>query len=129
MSSVIKEKLNTSDFVATGESAQREHREERGEQIRTAETGGTAALLSQNSAQDLRGGWDRIQAGFVDDPRSSVKQADELVASAMKRLAEGFADQRANLERQWDRGEDVSTEDLRLALQKYRSFFQRLLAA
>jgi hypothetical protein len=65
----------------------------------------------------------------VDDPRSSVKKADELVATAMKRLAEGFSQQRTGLEQQWDRGEDVSTEDLRLALQKYRSFFQRLLAA
>jgi hypothetical protein len=117
MSRISEEQLSTSDFVATGDRQPEQHTEE------------SAALLSQNSAQDLRGEWDRVQAGFVDDPRSSVKKADELVATAMKRLAEGFSQQRTGLEQQWDRGEDVSTEDLRLALQKYRSFFQRLLAA
>jgi|SRR5215471_11522482 len=86
-------------------------------------------LLSPNTAQDLRGEWDRIQAGFVDEPRSAVKQADELVAKAMDRLTEAFKKQHSDLEQQWDRGEDVSTEDLRMALQRYRSFFQRLLAA
>ena len=86
-------------------------------------------LLSPNTAQDMRGEWDRIQAGFVDDPRNAVKQADDLVASAMDRLTDGFKKQRTDLEQQWDRGEDVSTEDLRMALQRYRSFFQRLLAA
>jgi hypothetical protein len=63
----------------------------------------------------------------VDEPRRTVEQADELVAEVMKRLAEGFAAERERLEQQWGRGEDVSTEDLRLALQRYRSFFQRLL--
>jgi hypothetical protein len=130
MSRFTGEQLSTSDFVATGEPNQRREEETRREDDtrRTAEDNG-GALLSRNSAQDLRGEWDRIQAGFVDDPRSSVKHADELVASAMKRLAESFSQQRNGLEQQWDRGEDVSTEDLRQALQKYRSFFQRLLAA
>jgi hypothetical protein len=121
MSRATDEQLSTSDFVATGDRAERK-------ETGRAEESDTAALLSQNSAQDLRGEWDRIQAGFVDDPQSSVKHADELVASAMKRLTESFAQQRSGLEQQWGRGEDVSTEDLRLALQKYRSFFQRLLA-
>ena len=73
--------------------------------------------------------WETIQTGFVDEPRQTVEQADELVAEVMKRLAEGFAGERERLEQQWGRGEDVSTEDLRVALQRYRSFFQRLLAA
>jgi hypothetical protein len=64
----------------------------------------------------------------VDEPRRAVEQADSLVASAMKRLAEVFAEERFNLEHQWDRGDNVSTEDLRIALQRYRSFFQRLLS-
>ena len=69
-----------------------------------------------------------VQAGFVDEPRKAVEQADGLVASTMKRLAESFARERANLEQQWDRGDNISTEDLRIALQRYRSFFHRLLA-
>ena len=84
-------------------------------------------LLSPEFAQDLRGRWDRIQTGFVDEPRAAVQQADELVNSAVQKLTEGFAEARAGLERQWDRGTEVSTEDLRIALQKYRAFFQRLL--
>jgi hypothetical protein len=69
-----------------------------------------------------------VQVSFVDEPRQAVQQADTLVASAMKRLAEIFAEERAKLDGQWDRGDDVSTEDLRLALRRYRSFFGRLLS-
>ncbi|GFO62879.1 hypothetical protein M1B72_19215 [Geomonas paludis] len=87
-----------------------------------------APLLSINEANNLRRRWDEIQVGFVDEPRRCVEQADNLVAEAMKRLAETFADERAKLEAQWDRGGDVSTEDLRLALRRYRSFFHRLLS-
>jgi len=65
--------------------------------------------------------------GFVDEPRRTVEEADKLVAAVMQRLAEGFANERSGLEKQWDSGENVSTEDLRLALQRYRSFFDRLL--
>jgi hypothetical protein len=64
----------------------------------------------------------------VDEPRKAVEQADGLVASTMKRLAEVFAEERSKLEKQWDRGDNVSTEDLRVALQRYRSFFHRLLS-
>lgn len=88
----------------------------------------SAPLLSSQQTNDLRTRWDGIQAGFVDEPRRAVEQADNLVAEAMKRLAETFADERAKLEAQWDRGGDVSTEDLRLALRRYRSFFNRLLS-
>jgi len=85
-------------------------------------------LFSSGEAKDLRARWDAIQVGFVDEPRRAVEQADNLVAGAMKRLAEIFAEERSNLEAQWDRGEKVSTEDLRLALRRYRSFFSRLLS-
>jgi len=114
MNRVIEEQeehISTADFVATpGEKAE-----------------GPQPLLPQDFSNDLRGKWDHIQTGFVDEPRAAVKEADELVATAMKRIAETFANERNTLEQQWDRGNDVSTEDLRIALQKYRSFFQRLL--
>ena len=79
-------------------------------------------------AGGFRTRWDAVQTGFVDEPRKAVEEADALVAQVIKRLSEVFADERAALERQWDRGEQISTEDVRLALRKYRSFFQRLLA-
>ena len=85
-------------------------------------------LFSPEEAGDLRGKWDAIQGGFVDEPRKAVQEADSLVATAMKSLAEQFASQRSTLEGQWDRGGDVSTEDLRLVLRRYRSFFGRLLS-
>ena len=85
-------------------------------------------LFSPDEAKEFRVRWDTIQGGFVDEPRRAVEQADSLVAGAMKRLAEVFAGERAKLEGQWDRKESVSTEDLRLALRRYRSFFGRLLS-
>jgi hypothetical protein len=87
-----------------------------------------APLFSLEEAKDFRARWDAIQVSFVDEPRRTVEQADNLVAVAMKRLAEMFAAERAKLEDQWDRGDNVSTEDLRLALRRYRSFFGRLLS-
>jgi hypothetical protein len=86
-------------------------------------------LLSNSELSDLRSQWSNIQAEFVDEPRRSVQQADQLVATAMQRLAEGFANERATLEKQWDSGDQVSTEELRVALQRYRAFFGRLLNA
>jgi len=85
-------------------------------------------LLAGDVVNELRTRWTDIQAGFVDEPRRAVEQADSLVAEAIKRLAETFANERNQLEGQWDRGGDVSTEDLRQALQRYRSFFSRLLS-
>ena len=85
-------------------------------------------LFSHEEAKDFRARWDAVQVGFVDEPRQAVQQADSLVAGAMKRQAEMFAAERAKLEGQWDRGDNVSTEDLRLALRRYRSFFGRLLS-
>jgi len=86
-------------------------------------------LLPRDENTEFQGRWETIQTGFVDEPRQTVEQADELVAQVMQRVAEGFAAERERLEQQWGRGEDVSTEDLRVALQRYRGFFQRLLAA
>jgi hypothetical protein len=85
-------------------------------------------LFPDNELNDLRARWDKAQIGFVDEPRTAVEQADSLVATVVKRIAEQFAAERAELEHQWDRGDDVSTEDLRQALRRYRSFFDRLLA-
>ncbi len=84
-------------------------------------------LFADTEVGDFRTRWNTIQTGFVDQPRRAVEDADNLVASLMKKLAEGFASERERLEKQWDRGDNVSTEDLRIALQRYRSFFDRLL--
>jgi hypothetical protein len=84
-------------------------------------------LFSESEMEDFRSQWSNLQNGFVDEPRRAVEDADKLVAAVMQRLAEGFANERSGLEKQWDRGDNVSTEDLRVALQRYRSFFGRLL--
>ncbi len=89
---------------------------------------GAEPLFPGNELEELRSRWSSVQTAFVDEPRRAVEQADGLVASAMKRLAEVFAEERSKLEKQWDRGDNVSTEDLRVALQRYRSFFRRLLS-
>jgi len=77
---------------------------------------------------ELRSRWEAIQAGFVDEPRRAVEDADALVAQVIRELAESFAAERNRLERQWSQGDQVSTEDLRVALQRYRAFFQDLLS-
>jgi len=84
-------------------------------------------LFSESEMGDFRSQWSKVQTGFVDEPRRTVEDADKLVASVMQRLAEGFANERSALEKQWESGDNVSTEDLRLALQRYRSFLDRLL--
>ena len=86
-------------------------------------------LLADDEGAELGRRWEAIQVTFVDDPRRAVEDADGLVAHVMQQLADSFARERETLEGQWSRGEDVSTEDLRVALQRYRSFFQRLLSA
>lgn len=101
----------------------------RGEGQPQGEQEGEHTLLPSEQAGDFRERWQSIQAGFVDEPRQAVEQADALVADLLQRLAAGFSDERKRLEGQWDRGSDVSTEDLRVALTRYRSFFDRLLAA
>ena len=85
------------------------------------------ALFPAEEAQTFRSRWEAIQTGFVDEPRKAVEQADALVAETITRLSTGFTGQRTELEREWARGGEVSTEDLRQALRHYRSFFDRLL--
>ncbi len=86
-------------------------------------------LLPAGETRGFTHRWQEIQTSFVDEPRQAVERADTLVAEVMQQVAASFADARQNLERQWDSGDDVSTEDLRVALTRYRSFFDRLLAA
>jgi hypothetical protein len=87
-----------------------------------------APLLNPTEAAELRSRWDSIQVGFVDEPRRAVQQADALVSSTIQRLAEFFSGERQKLEQQWERGGELSTEELRVALRRYRSFFARLLS-
>lgn len=139
-----RRELSTADLAAaadrsTGESTAELERRIDDREVQRARAGAGPAdvagaagretpLLAQDVVNDFHGKWNDIQAGFVDEPRRAVEQADGLVADAIKRLAESFAKERAQLEGQWDRGGDVSTEDLRQALQRYRSFFSRLLS-
>ena len=94
----------------------------------SAERDKTTPLFPENETANFRNRWTEIQSAFVDEPRHAVEQADELVARVIKRLASSFADERSKLEGQWGRGDHVSTEDLRVALQRYRAFFDRLLS-
>lgn len=129
------EKLSTSDFLATGERQNAREDERARETAGTSGGGGArmvkepppAPLFPDPECQDFRSRWDQIQIGFVDEPRKAVEDADNLVADTMKRLAEIFNEERQKMEAQWSKGGDVSTEDLRVALQRYRSFFNRLL--
>ncbi|HLJ47390.1 MAG TPA: hypothetical protein VKU01_15340 [Bryobacteraceae bacterium] len=94
----------------------------------TTDTLGTAPLFSSDEAMNLRSRWEKIQVGFVDEPRKAVEEADELVDTVVQRLTEIFSNERSRMEHDWDKGETISTEDLRVALRRYRSFFDRLLS-
>jgi hypothetical protein len=85
-------------------------------------------MFAGAEAAGYRTQWDAIQTGFVDEPRKAVQEADALVALVINRLSEVFADERGALEHQWGKGDEISTEDLRVALRRYRSFFERLLS-
>lgn len=86
-------------------------------------------LMAPADLEDFRGRWEQVQTRFVDEPRRAVEDADALVAEAMRQVAETFASERSKLEEQWDRAGEVDTEALRVTLQRYRSFFDRLLSA
>ena len=88
---------------------------------------GHASLFHDDEGKAFRSRWEAIQTGFVDEPRTAVEEADALVAQVVARLADVFSEERSTLERQWDKGDNISTEDLRIALRRYRSFFDRLL--
>ena len=118
---------STQDVRDAAEEAER-RRQDEARWGRPHEGEPKAALFPDQELSQLRSRWTEIQSEFVDEPRRSVEEADGLVAQTIKRLAESFAGARSNLEGQWSRGGDVSTEDLRVALRRYRSFFDRLLA-
>ena len=84
-------------------------------------------LLNHEESEHFRTRWNEIQGKFVDEPRSAVQQADVLVSEVIEKITQMFANERSSLEAQWNQGNDVTTEDLRLALQRYRSFFNRLV--
>jgi len=86
------------------------------------------SLFAEDELSGLRSRWNDVQSGFVDDPRDCVQKADALVSDVVEQLTTGFSEARSRLEAQWARGEEASTEDLRLALKRYREFFERLLA-
>ena len=102
-------------------------------QTRTHEAPGAGTdhepLFPGDQSERFTTRWQEIQTSFVDQPRDAVAEADTLVADLSQRLAAGFSQERERLEAHWDRGDDVSTEDLRVALTRYRSFFDRLLSA
>ena len=125
VSSRNREVINTEAIAAAGrpqfQEAETVQDDDRGEPELTP-------LFSDQTERELRTHWQEIQTGFVDEPRQAVERADQLVAKLMQQLAQSFSDKRNNLERQWDQAEKISTEDLRIALRRYRSFFERLLS-
>jgi hypothetical protein len=114
-------RLSTADFAAV------DQREPQAPANDVREDEALAALFAPDAAQGFRSRWDEVQIAFVDDPRKAVRDADELVAQVMKSLAETFSSERTRLEDELQQTDKGSTENLRLALQRYRSFFQRLL--
>ena len=126
MNTTTEETLSTADLVKV---PNRDHPEPVPANGRYNGEEKSAPLFAADEGQRFRTQWSEIQTAFVDEPRSAVERADHLVAEAIQRLATVFADERANLERGWSAGDDkVSTEDLRIALRRYRSFFDRLLS-
>jgi hypothetical protein len=109
------------------EAEQKQAGRERPEAEQRGWTEAPTPLFADDELGGYRARWSAIQTGFVDEPRKAVEEADTLVAELMKRLAEGFAEERRQLEANWERKDQVSTEDLRLAMRRYRSFFERLL--
>ncbi len=108
---------------------QQERAQDRSGQRQAERASMNEPLLSASDGEGFKDRWEQIQVRFVDEPQASVRDADALVQELMQRLADSFAQERSRLEEQWERGEQASTEDLRRALQQYRSFFRRLLVA
>jgi hypothetical protein len=125
----MSEPLTTSDIASRGEPTAADEPLTRDGDVTVEEASNREPLLPSDESERFTRRWQEIQGGFVDEPRQSVEQADRLVADVMQQLAARFADERTRLEEQWDRGDDVSTEELRVALTRYRSFFDRLLSA
>jgi len=127
MSYQEEDRLSTADFAGMSDRTDQDSAD-RGMNGETASSNREAPLFPADQAESFRSRWTAVQSGFVDEPRRAVEQADSLIAEVMKSLAASFAEERQNLERQWDSGDNVSTEDLRVGLQRYRSFFDRLLS-
>lgn len=126
--SSARPKKITTETVATAGEEQAEFTEAKTIQVSKVREPELSPLFTDEMQQGFRTRWHEIQTGFVDEPRRAVENADELVAQLMQRLAKSFSDQRNSLEQQWEQAEKVSTEELRLALRRYRSFFERLLS-
>jgi hypothetical protein len=128
-----EQRLRTEDLASTRPERDEAQRADAPTQTNGSSTESQAPsdespLLAADEAEDYRWRWDAIQTRFVDAPRDAVADADALVAELMRHLAEVFSRERADLEASWESGQDVSTEDLRVSMQRYRSFFNRLLA-
>ncbi len=121
------EVVDTSDQPAEGGKVVNESVEENKSRMNAGDNQ-LASLFDPNAAEKFRTRWLAIQSKFVDDPRDAVKQADELVADVIQDITNSFADRRGAMEKVWNGGGNTSTEDLRLTLQHYRSFFERLLS-
>ena len=119
--------LTTADLAAAARRPARE-RDERDRSAASAADDQLAPLFSSDAATEFRTRWDAVQTGFVDDPKEAVRQGDELVAQVMQSLANTFSQERAKLESQLAQPDEASTENLRVALRRYRSFFKRLLS-
>jgi hypothetical protein len=87
-----------------------------------------APLFTREATIDFRSRWDLVQRSFVDNPREAVNAGDELVVQVIETLTETFSTQRSQLESGLQQTDQSSTENLRLALRRYRSFFERLLS-
>ena len=127
-------KLSTDAIAGAGKAVPEQQHFDDSERSIAAENRGAGTgsklqpLFDENEDRKFRDRWREIQTGFVDEPRNAVERADELVAELMQQLAQSFSKQRNDLEHQWDASDEVSTEELRVALTRYRSFFQRLLS-
>jgi hypothetical protein len=126
MEKLDERRLTTADLAAAGRAeASRAAERVRDERDREEDR---HPFFSRDEAGGFRAQWRQVQEEFVDDPRAATQKADGLVASVIQSLAEVFAHERGRLEGEWSRGGDVTTEDLRVALQRYRAFFDRLLS-
>ena len=139
MSNELEERtLTTADLAAATDTESRAAANERNTPVpatkpaAAAKAGASEAdlapLFLPDVARDFRSKWEAVQGGFVDDPKEAVRHGDELVAQVMKSLAETFSSERAKLESQFNQTDKASTENLRLAFRRYRSFFERLLS-
>jgi hypothetical protein len=123
----MKEDIEAKEELETPEPAEAQPNVLVRDELKAAERDQSDGLFDRDRATELHRRWGEVQARFVDDPHEAVKAADTLVDEAIRDLTARFAEERAGLESHWDRNEDISTEDLRVALRRHRTFFERLL--